>query len=70
VVEDLMESDAIGRTIMVGGMLRCCVATIQADPGPNTENKVLDCRNKKTEGARKCGARMIFKGGKWYWYPR
>jgi hypothetical protein len=60
-----MQSDTIGSTIQVSGMFKCCVATIQADPGPNEEGKVLECRDVK-----KCGARVKFTGGKWYWWPR
>jgi hypothetical protein len=54
-----------GDEIRVGGMLRCCVATINADTTPAYEGYVLECVNTK-----KCGARMKYTGGVWYWHPR
>lgn len=45
--------------IRPGGLMRCCIHTIEADHQPEFEGRVLQCLH--------CTDTMIFKDGVWQW---
>lgn len=45
--------------INTGGMMRCCIQTILDDPGPDTEDREIECKY--------CKEPIHFKDKTWKW---
>lgn len=47
------------KRIRIGGLFRCCIATLQEDAPEDVEGAVHECRN--------CKAKTVFRDGAWEW---
>jgi hypothetical protein len=47
------------RQLRIGGVMRCCIATLNDYEGPDEEGTVVPCRH--------CSSSVIFRDGAWEW---